>query len=184
LLNEVIPDAEMRFPIDSRRESRALIGISMGGYAALHLAFTHPELFASVGAISPAIDAPTRPFRWSRMGQELRLRKIFGSQGSDQRRQADLFLQSSLAKPERTPFLFLSAGSQESLKDPIVRIFHRLMSRKFATEYSEMAGGHDWEEWNRQIPACWKSVLAHLKPELASVPKTNPAEASASPELH
>jgi S-formylglutathione hydrolase len=39
----------------------ALAGISMGGYAALKLAFQHPQLFKAVAAISPMLEPYTTP---------------------------------------------------------------------------------------------------------------------------
>jgi S-formylglutathione hydrolase FrmB len=41
----------------------------MGGFGAVKLALDHPELFAFAGAISPAIDVPSRPFSIKRIRQ-------------------------------------------------------------------------------------------------------------------
>jgi len=55
LLQEFFPFIEKRYHVISGRGNRAIAGISMGGYGALHLAFRHPQLFVSVSAHSAAL---------------------------------------------------------------------------------------------------------------------------------
>jgi len=55
LLQEFFPFIEKRYRAAPGRTHRAIAGISMGGYGALHLAFRHPQLFSSVGAHSAAL---------------------------------------------------------------------------------------------------------------------------------
>jgi len=55
LLEEFIPTIEKRYRVEPGRSHRAIAGISMGGYGALHLAFRHPQLFVSVSAHSAAL---------------------------------------------------------------------------------------------------------------------------------
>jgi S-formylglutathione hydrolase FrmB len=55
LLQEFFPFIEKRYRVASGRGNRAVAGISMGGYGALHLAFRHPQLFVSVSAHSAAL---------------------------------------------------------------------------------------------------------------------------------
>jgi S-formylglutathione hydrolase FrmB len=55
LLQEFFPFIEKRYRVAAGRGHRAIAGISMGGYGALHLAFRHPELFVSVSAHSAAL---------------------------------------------------------------------------------------------------------------------------------
>jgi S-formylglutathione hydrolase FrmB len=55
LLQEFFPFIEKRYRAAPGRGHRAIAGISMGGYGALHLAFRHPQLFASVSAHSAAL---------------------------------------------------------------------------------------------------------------------------------
>lgn len=54
-LQEFIPRIESNFRVAHGRRSRAITGISMGGYGALRFAFAYPELFASVSAQSAAL---------------------------------------------------------------------------------------------------------------------------------
>jgi S-formylglutathione hydrolase FrmB len=55
LLQEFFPFIEKRYRAAPGRANRAISGVSMGGYGALHLAFRHSELFSSVSAHSPAL---------------------------------------------------------------------------------------------------------------------------------
>lgn len=54
-LQEFMPAIERRYRIKSGVSSRAITGISMGGYGALHYAFAHPEMFSAVSAQSAAL---------------------------------------------------------------------------------------------------------------------------------
>ncbi len=55
LLEEFFPFIEKRYRVEPGRGHRAIAGISMGGYGALHLAFRHPHLFVSASAHSAAL---------------------------------------------------------------------------------------------------------------------------------
>jgi S-formylglutathione hydrolase FrmB len=54
-LQEFMPSIERKYRVRADRKSRAISGVSMGGYGALRLAFSHPELFGSVSAQSAAL---------------------------------------------------------------------------------------------------------------------------------
>jgi len=55
LVQEFLPYIEKRFRVAPGRANRAISGVSMGGYGALHLAFAYPKLFSAVSAHSPAL---------------------------------------------------------------------------------------------------------------------------------
>ena len=55
LVQEFFPHIEKHYRVASGRANRAISGISMGGYGALHLSFRHPQLFSSVSAHSAAL---------------------------------------------------------------------------------------------------------------------------------
>jgi S-formylglutathione hydrolase FrmB len=50
---DVVAEAEARLPVLADREARAVVGKSSGGYGALHLGGTRPDVFAFVGAHAP-----------------------------------------------------------------------------------------------------------------------------------
>ena len=59
-LQEFVPLIESKYRVGKSRSSRAISGISMGGYGALRFAFSHPEIFSAVSAQSAALitDSP------------------------------------------------------------------------------------------------------------------------------
>lgn len=159
LTHDLIADVEVRLPVAKGRENRAIVGISMGGFAVVKLALSRPELFAFVGALSPSIDVCQRRFH---LMQWWRLTAIFGPVGSKTRTASDPFLLTQFANPAVTPYIYLTAGEMEALLFPNRRFAALLKDRSFAYEFHTKPGGHDWGEWNAQIPGCFESLLQHL----------------------
>jgi S-formylglutathione hydrolase FrmB len=162
-VHDLISDAESRFPVSGDRENRAVVGVSMGGFAAVKLALTRPDLFAFAGAISPAVDVPSRSFSAKRWSQSMRFRTTFGPSGSETRLHSDPFVLVKSADPAHTPYLYITAGEQEPLLPPIRQFATLLKLRDYAYEFHTKPGGHDWNEWDTQIPGCFESLIAHIR---------------------
>jgi S-formylglutathione hydrolase len=162
ITKDLIADVESRFPAVREREGRAVIGISMGGFAAVDYAFIHPDLYAFVGALSPSIDMPRRGFNVKRFGQWWRMRTIFGPFGSKERLARDPLELVRTADPSKTSYIYLTVGDQEPLLEPNRRFEALLKQRGFEHEFHTKPGGHDWTEWDAQIPGCFESLLKHL----------------------
>ena len=160
---DLISDVESRFPAARTREKRAIIGISMGGFAAIKIALTRPDLFCFVGAFSPAVDITHRRFRLRRWGEWLRIRRIFGPWGSKERLARDPLKLIEVADPGRTPYFYITAGENEPLLSPIRGFVDHLSAAHFAHEFHVKAGGHDWNEWNSQIDGCFGVLLQHVR---------------------
>lgn len=162
ITRDLISDVESRFPARKDRAGRAFVGISMGGFAAVEYALARPDLFAFAGALSPAIDITERRFSWARIGQWWRFRQIFGPSGGDFRRAHNPFVLARSADPAAIPYLYLTVGKHESFYAPNCRFVEILRKRGFAFEFHQEPGGHDWTQWNAQVPGCFQSLLAHL----------------------
>jgi S-formylglutathione hydrolase FrmB len=162
VVNDLISDVEARFPAAKGRDNRAIVGISMGGFAAIKLALSRPDLFVFVAAFSPSIDILHRKFSPKRIGEWWRIRSLFGPAGSESRKASDPFLLVQSANPAATPYIYMTAGEHEPLLEPIRRFASRLHDRHFAYEFHTKPGGHDWNEWDAQIPACFDSLMHHL----------------------
>lgn len=79
---DLLQHLEKEYRISKSREQRAITGVSMGGMAALRIAFSKPELFGAVGAHSSAVfeeDPEKLPERIKGMAQRLGLDEVFGN---------------------------------------------------------------------------------------------------------
>jgi putative tributyrin esterase len=162
IVKDLIADVESKFPVATGRANRAIIGVSMGGYGAIKLALSHPDLFVFSAGISPAVDVPSRPFSIKRISQWQHHRSIFGPWGGQAQRGDDPFVLARAADPAKMPYLFLSCGDQEGLL-PANRNFAALLeSHHFRYEFHVVPGGHDWNQWNQRLPDLFQSLGKHL----------------------
>lgn len=108
IVKDLISDVEKRFPAATVRSSRAIVGVSMGGFGAINLSLRHPDLFFFVGGLSPAVDVPSRPFSIKRIEQWRRFRAIFGPWNGVKQRENDPFVLARSVEPVRGPYFFLT----------------------------------------------------------------------------
>jgi S-formylglutathione hydrolase FrmB len=163
IVNDLIGDVEQRFPVAHERSKRAIVGISMGGFGAVKLALKYPGLFAFAAGLSSAIDVPSRPFSWKRVGQYREHAAIFGAWGSQSRKNNDPSVLARSADPAKTPYLFLSCGEQEGLLAANRQFASLLRKHNYQFEFSAGPGGHDWNQWNRRLPALLQSLRERVR---------------------
>jgi S-formylglutathione hydrolase FrmB len=164
IVHDLIADVEQRLPAASGRAHRAIAGVSMGGFGAVVLALKYPDLFIFAGGLSSALDVPSRTFSIKRVGQYRQHSSIFGPWGSQSRRASDPFVLARSADPAQIPYIFLTCGDQEGLLPANHKFAAMLQARHFSYQFHTVAGDHDWNQWNRNVPALMKSVLDHVKP--------------------
>jgi putative tributyrin esterase len=161
IIDDLTSDVESKFPIESNRTARAIVGVSMGGYGAVKLSLSHPDKFVFAAGISSAVDVPSRPFSIMRISQWQHHRSIFGDWGTVTRRNGDPFYLARKVDPAAAPYFFLTCGDKEGLL-PSNRSFAELLhQRKVRYEFHVVPGGHSWSQWDEQIPAVFKSLMEH-----------------------
>jgi putative tributyrin esterase len=128
------------------------------------LALRHPDLFVFAGGLSSAIDVPRRAFTIKRLQQSRRYQSIFGTSGSQTRRDNAPYALARSANPDSAPYFFLTCGEQEGLL-PANREFAALLAqRHFRSEFHTVPGRHDWNQWNAWLPALFRSLSEHMSP--------------------
>jgi putative tributyrin esterase len=162
IVKDLVADVESRFPAATGRANRAIAGVSMGGFAAVNLAFRHPELFVFAGGLSAALDVPSRPFSVKRLEQWRRHRAIFGPWGGQTQRDNDPLVLVRSADPAKTPYLFLTCGEQEGLLTANRSLASWLGQRGFQYEFHTVSGGHDWNQWNGRLAYLFQSLQQHV----------------------
>lgn len=154
ILDDLLPAIEKRWNTDARRESRAIAGISMGGFGALRLAFARPELFVAAASMSGAF--------WTRSDQRTRppevIARIFqGAFGTPFDRDRFVALsplgEALRLDPRRAPAVMFIAGRDERFRslEESRDLAARFAERGIAVEVADVAGDHDWGTWERSL---------------------------------
>ena len=149
-LEEFMPYIEANFRVARGSRSRAITGISMGGYGALRFAFAYPEMFSSVSAQSAALftSSPQELDAVMRSGTPLGrvLGPVFGNPINVAHwKQNDPFV---LAKKNRTAIgkvaIYFNCGREDDYQFEIgADALHRqLNSEGIKHEYHPYPGDH------------------------------------------
>lgn len=130
ITDELVPMIERRYGARPDRDSRAIGGISRGGYWSIEIGFARPDLFATVGAHSPAIS-----------------RDILIGEGSG-------FSMVNYAKSVedlRTQRIWLDAGDSDWARTGMDELAGQLKSRGVPYVRTLGKGGHVDDYWTSRI---------------------------------
>ena len=134
---EFIPYIESTYAIKAEKKSRAIGGLSMGGYGSLYYGTLHPEMFCYVYACSAAINV--------------------GVSAPDP---AQLIAQTvSAGKVNEMPGFTLEIGTEDTTvgsNDPFIKT---LAGYGIPYEYITRPGAHDWPFWNACSPKIIHKVM-------------------------
>lgn len=162
IVKDFIRDVEQRFPAAQTPDQRAIIGVSMGGFGALVLALKHPDVFAFVGSMSPAIDVPSRPFSIKRISQWRHHRSIFGAWNGRHQLENDPYVLVRSADPTKATYFFLSCGDKEGLLPANKKFAALVRERGLQYAFHVVPGGHDWNQWSAEFPELYRALYHHL----------------------
>ena len=165
---DLISTIDARLPTAACRDGRAIGGLSMGGYGALYLGLTHPDLFRAAISLSGAIADPMKP-QDPRIGAPF-LRDLYkGAYGEpldpDRFNALNLFTIAGQA-PVPRPELWMAIGKQDypELIRAGDRLARLLRKNGYAVEQRGGEGRHFWDYWQRAI----EPALVWLSPRLAT----------------
>lgn len=159
-LREFIPFIESNYRVMAKRADRAIGGISMGGYGALHLAFAHPKLFVSVTANSAALFEKLPNVRVANPQQSPLLRALhaFGIppdpgfwRRNDPMRLARVANLSGLS-------IYFDCGTEDDygFEHGAKTLHDVLAARKIPHEFHLYPGRHDAEYFAARLPAVFE----------------------------
>jgi S-formylglutathione hydrolase FrmB len=176
-LREFVPAIEHRYRAAGTRAGRGIIGVSMGGYGALHLAFKDPAMFAAVAAQMPALFDGLPP---ALTGATTHSRKITGVSAFGAIPSETFWQQNSPLTQARTNAarlhhlrIYFDCGDQDDYGfDSGARNLDRILTEKAVPhEFHIYPGSHDWSY-----------VAAHFAEVLQFEWKALAGEANHSPQ--
>jgi S-formylglutathione hydrolase FrmB len=148
-VHEFMPAIEKKYRVKAGSGSHAIMGISMGGYGALHYAFKYPQMFASVSTHMAAL-RETLPKNVEGVPEGKLLGDIFGQPIDEAYYQANSPL--TLARKAPLPQLrklkiYFDCGNEDGYHFGAgAEQLHRVLeSRGVPHEFHMYPGGHDME---------------------------------------
>jgi S-formylglutathione hydrolase FrmB len=154
--HDAIAFAEASFRVRSDRAGRGLFGVSMGGYAALRIALSHPDLYAAVATHSAMLlSAPPRPGQGADPYQLAAFAKVFGEPPDlELWRDNDPLAWVDRADARAVPALSFDCGDHDryGLDKGNQALHEKLLARKIPHEFSLKPGDHGYEYVRSVLP--------------------------------
>jgi S-formylglutathione hydrolase FrmB len=163
ITDELRIEVEKNFRTINSRAGRALIGLSMGGYGALHLATEHTQLYCAAASLSGAVGWGTASFdkNLSTMAKDLY------PTDTDASYQKDSLLPGILRHLKNGlyegPSIYFDCGKEDFLIKSNQELEAALLAKQIPHEYSEFDGAHTWTYWDGHI----RDAFQFMKRQLA-----------------
>ncbi|MGH9657516.1 MAG: alpha/beta hydrolase, partial [Bryobacteraceae bacterium] len=157
IVKDLVAWVDSRYRSIPLRRSRAIAGLSMGGYGAAFLGLKHYRRFSAIATFSGAVGMAHTAATAGQRGAEWQ--KHFGEPGSPERAERDPFALLDKVPMAEMPDLYIACGAQDFLIESNRAFVKLLGERKIAYEYREVSPrGHSWDFWDDHI----KVFLARL----------------------
>ena len=154
---ELIDYVCKRFGLSEKREDHYVMGLSMGGFGALHTGLAYADNFSKIAAFSSALIlheiAGAKPGFVNAGGDYDYYYRTFGDLDTVLTRDVnpEQLLLDLQAAGKDIPQLFLACGSEDFLLEPN-REFERFCTEHDVPHlYYESPGVHDYDFWNQYV---------------------------------
>lgn len=150
-VQEFIPFIEKEYRIRSKKEFRAVAGLSMGGNGALLLSMRHPELFSSCVAMSAGTFTDEEML--ANEGYDNYFKSIYGPMEKGKlseywKSYSPLHLLDSVeSKKLKTVRYYIDCGDDDFLYKGNSALHVKMRDLGIPHEYRVRNGGHEWSYW-------------------------------------
>jgi S-formylglutathione hydrolase FrmB len=166
---DAIAYAESTYRVRHERAGRAVFGVSMGGYAALRIALSHPDLYAAAATHSAMLlAAPPRPGQGADPYQLAAFGRVFGEPPDLALWKANDPLEwAQRADPRAVPALSFDCGDHDryGLAAGHEELHRRLQARKIPHEFALRPGDHGYEYVRSVLPSSLEFLAKRLTPK-------------------
>ncbi len=148
-LREFLPAIEKKYRLKPGRASRGIMGVSMGGFGALHYAFKYPQMFISVSTHMAALQDKLPKEIGKTPGGSM-MGTIFGSPTNEAYYRANSPLHLALTAPAgslRKMKIYFDCGDHDHYGFNLgnTQLDEVLKQRKIPHEFHLYPGGHDMQ---------------------------------------
>lgn len=151
---------ERHFQVRTGERSRAIGGLSMGGYGALRVGLGYAEHYASINSHSGALG-------WGRAGERVDIREIAARRGWTEgftNEMHRVFGESPVGtehdvvelarraqRTGRLPRLMIDCGTDDCLLEDSRQFHAALEAERIPHVYREHPGAHTWDYWDEHV---------------------------------
>ncbi len=167
LTKEFIPSIDAAYRTRTKREYRAVAGLSMGGYGTLILALKHPDLFAAAAALSAAVRTDQEILDMPMTNWNNTMANLYGSMNVEGKgRLSDAWYKNSILKlVETTPVdslkkvrYYIDCGDDDFLIKGNMALHAAMIDKKVPHEFRVRDGAHNWTYWRTALPEVLKFI--------------------------
>jgi S-formylglutathione hydrolase FrmB len=174
--SEFIPQVEKKYRIAANRNSRAIAGLSMGGYGSLYHAIRHKDMFKACYAMSAAV-IEVEPLQEGEQPNDFSRNfnlKTWGpnnAEGLPENYKAHSVQEIVKAMEEYKPptgFVFggapafpeicIDCGDDDFLLKQNTNLVHIMKSKNIPFEFRVRDGGHTWDYWRTALDLALRFV--------------------------
>lgn len=168
IVDDLITYVDARYHTVSEGGSRAIAGLSMGGYGALRFALMQPDEFVAAASLSGAIFADVKSAADFPEFQLALFGRSFGKTFDPEVFNADSpwrSLAENAGNPSEAPALYMNVGDRDIpiLAAGNAKFVEALKAAGISVTFSVSPGGHDWKLWAEQTPKMLAFLGARLK---------------------
>ena len=153
-LGEELPDyVRKTFGLAKGKEDTYIMGLSMGGFGALHTAFAYPDTFGKTAALSSALIhnevAQMQPGQGNNVANYDYYYMCFGDPAklAESDNNPEYLVKKLLAAGKKLPEIYMACGTEDFLLEPN-REFHAFLEEQGVKHtYMESPGVHDMKFW-------------------------------------
>lgn len=155
--DEMLGYVRKTFGLAKSAEDTCILGLSMGGFGALHTGLAYPDRFGRIGAMSSALIvhevAGMKPGSGNHVANYEYYRECFGEPGevlkSDNN--PETLVDKLIRQNKKIPEIYMCCGTEDFLLENNREFHHFLESRNVPHEYFESSGNHDMQFWNEHM---------------------------------
>lgn len=154
---ELVEFVRKTFGLAKTREDTYIMGLSMGGFGALHTALAYPDVFSKTAPLSSAFIhhevAEMKPGQSNPIANYDYYRECFGEPSKllESENNPEVLVKKLKAEGKPLPEIFMAVGTEDFLLEPN-RAMHKFLEEQGVEHtYLEWGGNHDPKFWGEAV---------------------------------